>query len=183
MTARYKKRIPWRNGFSLVEVIAAIAVLSLAFPAASLMSTASLLADNDVNRSTAAFFLANNLMSEISERAFWVSPSFPGNTAYPADINGYSRAAFQGVGEYNIFTTTWGAQTPPRDENGNQLMSYAAYSQLVNVVNVNPPDLNGAARAFTAVADGSTNFKLVTITIAWNGGKSQYQMTKVFALP
>jgi len=180
MTTRHTKRGLGRSGYTLVEIIAAITVMGIAFPAIAYMFSATAMVDSDVNVSTQAYFLANSLMSEISERRFWQSPSLPGNGPDAGEVNGYNRLGFNDIDDYAAFKT-WGKLNPPRDESGNIIPNSSMYSQYVTVVNVNPPGANGQSRSLTAVADGTTDFKLVTVTISWNRGS--YSLQKVFARP
>jgi prepilin-type N-terminal cleavage/methylation domain-containing protein len=52
---------------------------------------------------------------------------------------------------------------PPRDLSGAQLADFAAYTQQVSVVNVNPSDLTDEEPA------GTTDFVKITVTILKNG--------------
>lgn len=170
-------------GYSLIEVATAMVIMSLAFPAIAFMLAAANETDSDVNSSTTAYFLASSLMNEISERRFWQSPSFPGNGPEAGEVTpgSYSRMLFNDIDDYNYFKTTWGAVSPPHDELGNVLNQYQMFSQYVSVVNIAPPDPNGGTRSYAAVGDGSTDSKLVTVTIAWNRGN--YTIQKVFDRP
>ena len=113
-------------------------------------------------------------------------PAFFG--ADTGEVSGYNRSQFNDIDDYNQFKI-WGTLTPPRDENGNSLTAYSAFSQYVTVVNIaNPVTGTGgvpAPRSFASVADGSTNFKLVTVKISWGKGKQvgNVVVEKVFGLP
>ncbi len=170
-----------QSGFMLIETVASVLVLAVGLPSIAYLFATGLTVDSDVNRSSTAYFLGNSLMNEISARRYWQSSAAPGNTPFPANINGYDRNGFASISDYNIYTTTWGKLTPPRDENGNVLNSYSIYSQHVSVVNIAGPGSNGQSRSLAAAPDGSTDFKLVTVTISWNRGT--FVLQKVFARP
>lgn len=179
MTFRYKFFRP--SGFSLIEVMAAMFVMSIGLPAVTYMLASGLAVGSDVNRDAQAYFLANALMNEISRRRFWEAASSPGNDVDSGETSGFDRTNFDDIDDYNIFKKTWGKLTPPRDETGTMLTDYAMFSQYVTVVNVAPPGIAGQARSLAALADGSTDFKLVTVTISWN--RSNHVLTKIFARP
>jgi prepilin-type N-terminal cleavage/methylation domain-containing protein len=182
-------RIVTQRGFSLIELCISIVVFSLGIGAIANVYAVALMEDSNNSLQSQAQFLANSLMNEISERRFEESAALPGNAPGPGEVNGYSRAAFNDIGDYNQFKLSWGPLNPPRDENGNALASYSAFSQYVTVVNIANPVASGGGipvpRNFTAVADGTTDFKLVTVTISWGKGKQAQSvvLAKVFGLP
>ena len=169
--------------FSLFEVMIAIAIVSVGLPAVAYMYTTSLQLGSSTQNGAIAQFLANSLMNEISQRRFRESVAEPGNSPQSAQISGFDRTGFTDVGDYNIFKLTWGAISPPRDEVGAQLTQFAGFSQFVEVYNIPAPGMGPIPRSFNPVSDGSTDFKVVTVTIKWNKGKEQVRLSKLFVLP
>lgn len=129
-------------------------------------------------------------MAEISGRRFRESASAPGNGPESGEIAGSDRSQFNDVDDYaafqqdSLYHTAWGKLTPPRDQKGNTLTNFSAFSQYVTVNNVLDPTLGPTARAsYTTQTQGSTNFKLVTVEISWDSGRRKVTLHKVFALP
>ncbi len=174
----------------MLEVLLAMTIFAIAIPTiASLFSGA--VRQSVINTKEAqALFLAGNLMNEISQRRYWESAGVPGNGPEISEISGFDRRGFNDVGDYAIFSvdtanaSAWGPQNPPRDETGTALTSFAGFSQSVSVVNVSPPSSGPTPRAnLNAQADGSTPFKLVTVTISWESNLNKVQLYKIFAQP
>ncbi len=175
-----------RRGFTLIEIILAIAVLAIGLPAVCYMYAVAMAVDSDNVKGNQAFYLANALMNEISLRRFRESAAAPGNGPDTGETNGYDRRGFDDIDDYNIFKLTWNELKPPRDETGASMTDYADFGQYVEVVNIAAPGTSGsgpASRSTAAVADGSTDFKMVTVRITWQGGKRSVYLSKVFTLP
>ncbi len=170
------------SGFSLLEVATAILVAGIGLPAIAYMFTTAMVAGSDQGLSEQAFFLANSLMNEISERRFKESSDFPGNGAENGEVSGYSRSNFNDIDDYNVFNASWGPLSPASDRSGAAISGYGGFSQWVSVVNIPIPSAPGVG-SFTSVTDGSTDFKLVTVKISWNGGHREVVLKKIFALP
>jgi prepilin-type N-terminal cleavage/methylation domain-containing protein len=171
-----------QSGFSLIELIGAIAVLAIGLPAVAYTFMISMGTESNNNEGLQAQFLANSLLNEMSQRRFRESAANPAGGPSAGEISGYDRRAFNDISDYRIFSTTWGALTPPRDELGNPYNDYPQFSQYVQVINIAAPGAGAANRSFAAVTDGSTDFKLVTVTIAWEQGRKSISQSKVFAL-
>lgn len=170
------------HGFSLIEVMGAIAILSVGLPALAYAFFVSLNSDSISSKGIQAHFLADSLISEISQRRFRESAESPANGPDEAEISGYDRTAFDDISDYKIFADEWGPLSPPRGDGGNYIEGLEEFSQYVEVVNVAAPSANGGERSFDAVDDGSTDFKRVTVTISWNGGKDKISQSKIFVL-
>ena len=181
---RFRPHILRRTrGFSLIELVATMFVLSLGLPAIAYMYTVALLVDADTIHRGKANFLANSLMNEISSRRFRESATAPGNGPDSGEVSGYDRRNFNDIDDYNEFKTDWGILSPPRDETGTSLTDYSEYAQYVEVVNIAPPSSDLTTRSFAAVDDGSTDIKLVTVKVYWNKNKNFVAVQKVFNLP
>jgi prepilin-type N-terminal cleavage/methylation domain-containing protein len=181
---RAGKNIPIyrRAGFALIELIGALAILAIGLPAIAYTFAVSLKTDSTSNSGLQAHFLANALINEISQRRFRESAAAPASGPEAGEVSGYDRRLFDDISDYNIFQTNWGALSPPRDETGAELANFANFTQYVDVININPPGAAAANRSFASVSDGSTDFKLVTVTITWEQGRKSVRQSKVFAL-
>lgn len=170
------------RGFTLIELAGAMAMLSFALPALAYLFSLTAQRDSNTNEGLTAHFLATSLMNEISQRRFRESAANPAGGPSNGEVSGYDRRNFDDISDYRIFRNTWGALSPPRDEMGTELTNYAQFGQYVDIINVAAPGANGASRSFSAVTDGTTDFKLVTVTITWEKGKKKITQSKVFAL-
>lgn len=170
------------SGWSFVEVILVMALVGIAIPPTLYLFGISLKEDSHTGNRLQALGLANSLMAEISQRRFQESALAPGNGIDATEESGFDRRAFDDIDDYQIFQASWGALSPPRDESGNALVNYSAFSQTVSVTNVDPVTAGPTARANTdAAAEGTTDFKLVTVTITWDQGQRTLSLHKIFA--
>lgn len=170
-----------KRGFTLLEMTTSLAVLGVGLPAISMMLSVALQQDVQAGKENRARYLANALMSEISQRRFRESSTNKGNSIDTGEESGWVRTAFDDIDDYTVFTT-WGSINPPRDEVGNVITGFDEYSQSVSVVNVPAPTALAQSRTLSTVTAGSTDFKLVTVTISWDAGRRQVVAEKVFAL-
>lgn len=178
-----------KRGLTLIETLLALAIFGIAIPTIGYVFGTSFQQESENAMRMQALFLAQGLMQEISQKKMRQDPSHPENCATADVLSGYDRSLFATVEDYGIFftdcagTTAWGELKPPRDETGNSLTDFSKFSQMVTVVNIDPPGIGPNARAdYTAKTDGTTDFKLVTVKISWNSGGSKVELHKIFAL-
>lgn len=183
------RQVADKKGLNLIEVMLAIVIFATAVPAIGYVFGTAFKQEFENSQHTVAVNLASALMDEISTRAFYESAMAKGNCSDAGELNGYDRRAFNDIDDYTIFskdcgaTTAWGALSPPRDEAGNLLSDFSKFSQFVQVYNIKTPTAGPTARTDYAVeADGTTDFKMVIVTISWDGGKNSVKLYKVFAL-
>jgi len=169
-------------GFSLLEVVVALAILGVGLPALAYLYSVALEQDVQSAKENQAYYLANSLLTEISQRRFQESVAAPGNGTDSGEVSSYDRRGFDDIDDYSIFEDTWGALTPPRDETGAQLTQYAGFIQYVTVRNVTEPTTGAQTRTLATETDGSTDFKLITVNVSWLNGKRTVQAAKLFAL-
>jgi len=170
------------SGFSLIEVVTALAILGVGLPSLAYLYSVCLQQDVQNAKENQAYFLANSLLTEISQRRFRESAAAPGNGTDSGEVSGFDRRAFDDIDDYAIFEQTWGAIDPPRDETGAQLLTYSGFSQNVTVRNVTAPTKAAQTRTLASQTAGTTDFKLITVVIKWLGGKRQVEVAKLFAL-
>lgn len=176
------RRLKSARGFTLLEMVMSLAILATGLPAIAMMMVVALQQDRQIGQETQARYLANSLLSEISQRRFRESTSERGNGVETGEADGWVRTAFDDVDDYAIFTETWAAVSPPRNEAGEVITGFEAFTQRVSVVNVPAPTVDDQVRALTSVGEGSTDFKLVTVTISWEGDRRSVIAEKLFAL-
>lgn len=177
-----RKLLKHNSGFTLIELAGTIAMLSVALPALAFLFTITAQQDSNTNEGLAAHFLATSLINEMSQRRFRESVAHPAGGPSQGEVSGYDRRNFDDISDYSIFKSSWGPLTPPRDESGNILTNYSGFSQYVEIANIANPAMNTAPRNLASIADGTSDFKLVTVTIAWDKGKRKITLSKVFAL-
>jgi len=147
-----------KAGFSLVEVIVLIVVIALAVPPIVMLLYETVSRGTDSRMQMIATSLATGLMEEILSKSF----EDPQGSSGSFGTEEAGRANYDDVDDYDGLSVQ-----PPRDSQGNALSDYAAFRARVTVENVSSSSPGG-----TAVSDGSTNFKRVTITVEWNSGNS-----------
>lgn len=177
-----------KKGLNLIEVMLAIVIFATAIPSIGYVFGTAFKQEQENAEHTQATFLATGLLSEISTKAFYESGVAPGNCFDVGEESGFDRREFDDIDDYAIFSrdcgvsAQWGAQNPPRDEAGNSLTDYSKFSQSVEVYNIQPPTIGPTARAdYSPAPDGTTDFKMVVVTISWNTGKNNVKLYKVFA--
>lgn len=170
-------------GFSLFEVAVALAVLAIALPALTYAFAVGLTLDNDTSKRFQAYYLADAMINEISQRRFYQDSSHKGNGPESGEVTSgsYSRLKFNDVDDYNQFKLSWGKVSPPKNEDGTDMTNLSEFSQYVEVVNIPAPGVSTFARTLTPQSDGSTDFKAVTVTIGWQNNQKSVQVIKVFA--
>lgn len=172
-----------KKGFTLIELICAISILGVGIPALSYLYNVTFITSASNAITVQEYYLASGLLNEISQRRFQESTDFPGNSPENGEVIQYDRRSFNDIDDYNQFNLSWGELSPPRDESGNPMNSFPTFSQYVEVVNVSPPTINFDSRNFNPQADGSTSFKLVTVTVKNTRTNQEISLYKLFAAP
>lgn len=147
-----------KAGFSLVEVVVLIVVISLAVPPIVMLLYETVTRGTDSRMQMIATSLATGLMEEILSKNF----EDPQGNAGSFGTEEAGRASYDDVDDYDGLSVR-----PPQDSQGNALSDYAAFRTRITVENVSSSSPGG-----TAASDGSTDFKRVTITVEWNNGNS-----------
>lgn len=172
-----------RSGFNLIELIAAMGVLAISIPAIVSLFAVAFGQEAHTANHTRALFLARSLMSEIAQRRFREDAGAPGNGADSGEVTTFDRRAFDDIDDYAQFQI-WGPLKPPRDESGNALATFSDLTQNVEVTNIAAPLPGPAPRInYTAVPAGTTDFKLVKVSISWDQGKRHVDLHRIIALP
>ena len=172
------ERVP--KGFSLIELVVTLGLLSLGVPAVGFLFFHASTANANLAETNRANFLASSLLSEIRRTRFWHSAAFPGNGPEEGELNGFSRIGFNDIDDFNVFKKTWGRLTPPRDETGATISEFANFSQYVEVVNLPNIGALPTARLLSLVPDGITDTKLVTVEVGWNGDREKVKWVRLF---
>ena len=172
-----------KKGMSLIEMISAMAVAAIALPALAYLFNIAFLSSSENIKKTQAYFLANGLMNVISERRFKESAVKAGNGPDSGEVSQYDRRLFNDIDDYHQFKLVWGELSPPRDESGNAMNNFSEFTQYVEVNNVAAPSLGFGNRSFASVLAGSTDFKLVMVTIKSSKSKESVSIYKIFAAP
>lgn len=166
MSSRSKQRRPVRLGFTLVEAIFSMLLVSVMMVAAMSAAGASASAQAHTADSGRAGLLAQALMDEILVQPY-ADPSGtsttlgpdPGDTTSPA-----TRAKFNDVDDYDGWF-----ESPPQNPDGTVIGStnpdgsvtsyYPGWSRKVSVVWVSPSDL-------TTKVSSESGVKRITVTVA-----------------
>jgi MSHA pilin protein MshD len=142
-----------RAGFSAIEVLVGIVVLAIVLPAL-LTGLYDLEArSGDARLRTIAGELAQDLLDEITSKAF-EDPDLPEGSFGTEEG---TRAAWDDVDDYDGFV-----QSPPTDAAGTAI-GPSTYTRTVTVANVSEGALD------TVVADGQSPVKRITISVEWSG--------------
>lgn len=108
-----------RTGFTLVEVVVAIAIISVAIGGVMLVFVVALRHSADPQQQQQAIAIAEGYMDEILSRAY----ADPDGVA----LREASRALYDDVTDYN------GLSEPPHDQDGNTITGLENYLVSVNV--------------------------------------------------
>lgn len=111
------------RGFTLVEVVVAVAIISVAIGGVMLVFIVALTHSADPQQQQQAVAIAEGYMDEILSRAY-ADPD-------PVATREATRALWDDVTDYDGLVET------PRDQNGNTLPGLEAYTVRVNVVEAN----------------------------------------------
>ncbi len=142
------------SGLSLIELTVAIVIVAIAAPPMTALIYNVMTQGTQTDKRTAASALAKGLMEEILSKAFEDPLLAPGSFGTEEG----TRADYDDIDDYDGLS-----QSPPADSLGSPLTQFSAFRSQVLVENVTPEDVNGLA-----AADGSTNFKRVTVTVSWD---------------
>jgi len=161
-----------QRGFSLVEVTMALGFLAIVLVPLSEMYLSGYEGTDDVGDFDQAFNLAQDMMEEITSKAF-EDPTGGAGTFGTEEV---SRINFDDVDDYDGY----GPNTPPLDINGNTMNEYAGISRSVTVTNVvDVSEVNIPRVNLTAQTDGSTDFKHVVVTISWDNGLQSETLERI----
>lgn len=146
------------SGITLIEVVMAILVLAVAIPPVAGLYREVSAQSVDHTLQTVATVYADALMHEIVSKSF-EDPDVAAGSFGTEESN---RSAYDDIDDFDGMS-----HSPPERMNGVQLDEYAGLTRSVTVHNVkaNDPDPT------TPQADGSTNMKRITVTVAWKGGR------------
>lgn len=135
-----------RRAFTLIEIIVAMAVMSLMLVAALNTVAAARTGQYKAEELNRAQLLAQRLMGEILQQAS-TDPAGGLGSFGPggSEVTG-NRSLFNDVDDYH----NWQA-SPPQDKNGSAVAWATNYEESVNVVWVSPADLSQASGSETGV--------------------------------
>lgn len=145
-----------KNGFSLVEVVVLLVVISIAAAPMTALLYQTLSNRADASMQIMATSLAQGVMEEVLSKAF----EDPGGSPGSFGTEEGARLNYDDVDDYDGLN-----ETPPRDSQGNALSSFSGFRTQVVVENVTAASPDGSAET-----DGSTDFKRVTVTVSWSTG-------------
>ena len=146
-----------QQGFTLVELMVAILITGTSMVA--LINLLPVLSDtaDSAHEIATAVGLARLLIEETDLLPF-EDPAANCTFGVESDESDASRADFDDVDDYDGYS-----DQPPQDKQGNPDTEYAEYKRSVEVVNLDTSDLS------TVRTDGSTDAKLVTVTVTRRG--------------
>ena len=161
-----------KNGFSLVEVLVSLVIISLALVAWTSNFTVGVRGPERAEDKTTSVFLAQAILEEIRSASFAdpnQSPVFgleSGEAATPP-----TRINFDDVDDYN----NWN-ESPPQRKDGSTLSGLSRYRRSVTVANVTQNNFN------TSASPGTTDFKKVTVSVykVIQNNKSNVSVIKFF---
>lgn len=172
------KRIINHRGVTLIETTITIAFLGITIVPLTMMYNTNYLAGDDASHILIGTNLAQDLMEEIRGKNFEETSGSFGNES--GEVSGYNRTAFDDVDDYDIYTT-WGAQSPPRDIDGSQLTDFSGFSRKVTVINIKDVSTVIPRTDFSAQGDGTTDFKLISVTVTWDKGNQSTALKYIAA--
>lgn len=140
-----------QSGFTLIEVIIFIVVVSAGLAGILLVSNTVVAASADPMVRKQAISVAESMLEEILLKEY-TKPS--DSTAVAFGVSGWSRALFDTVDDYNGYNTTGGIT----DVSGAAVDGLSGFNISPAVTVASSSDLTGA------------NAKKVTVTVTWAGG-------------
>ena len=146
----------FRPGLSMIELMIAMIFISITILALIASSGAFTQANAfGIEMSTAEF-----LIEEIRELTTGLAVTDPqdGTVTFGAEMGENSISQYDDIDDFDGVSFS-----PPVDINGSALGNFSGYTQQITVENVDIGDLNNV------VADHSTQFYKVTVTIVLNG--------------
>ena len=168
-------RIFQNKGFTLIEVILIILILGVGITGVSVLFAQGALGSAQSEMATIGLSLAQNQMEEISSKC-WdesetsVSPCKGAVSAsLPLDSEGEGRGAFDDADDFNGVSNT-----PPQDSQGTSMAAFSSFTRTVEVWYVN-------AASMDSFVGGPTDYKRISVTVAWGGSGAQVQLVKVIS--
>lgn len=143
------------SGFTLVESVMSMLIVSILLVAAVRATGASGLVQYKTAEKTAARLLADGLMSDITALPYEdpiVTPLF----GVEAGETSTSKANYDDIDDFNGWT-----ESPPQDKDGNTIPNFSTWSRSVVVERVN-------SATPSTVAGAETGAKRITVTVKHN---------------
>ena len=141
-----------------MEAVVAIVALGIAIPPLVALYTGVAARSADGTYQEIALSYADALMEEIASKPF----DEPSLDCGSFGTEEGTRASYDDVDDFDGLSSS-----PPKRINGTNLSDYGGFTRSVAVDNVTAASPDPGSPA----ADGSTNYKRVTVTVAWTGGK------------
>ncbi|MFC1635707.1 prepilin-type N-terminal cleavage/methylation domain-containing protein [Planctomycetota bacterium] len=142
-----------RLGFTLVEAVVSMLIVSVMFVAALSTVGASRLSQFKTSRASRGQALAESLMAEIL-RQDYLDPNGTPVFGPESGEAGATRAAFDDVDDYHGWSSS-----PPTNRDGTAISAMEGWQRSVTVEWVDPMDV-------TQVQGSETNAKRVTVTVS-----------------
>jgi len=166
-----------QRGFTLIEVILVILVLSIGLTGVLTYVTQAAQDSAYAHNVSVATTLAQDLMEEIRSKCWDESATATvpcAGAVAPSVIGadgGEGRAAYDDVDDYNSLPA--GGNTPPQNSQGLAMAAFPYFTQRAAVCYV-------ASAALDTCIAGPTNYKRASVTIAWSA-TDQVQLVSVFS--
>ncbi|MCZ6835165.1 MAG: type II secretion system protein [Planctomycetota bacterium] len=148
-----------RSGFTLIESVMSIIIVSVMFVAAMSMTASSRVNQKLTADHNQGLLLADMLMTEILQEIY-IDPQATNTLATELDELTTTRATWNDVDDYN----GWSA-SPPQNKDGTDLPGLAGWERIVTISYVNPNNLT------IKTSGANTGVKLIEVTIKKNGRK------------
>ncbi|MFQ5456225.1 MAG: prepilin-type N-terminal cleavage/methylation domain-containing protein [Nitrospirota bacterium] len=146
------------KGFTLIELIMIIVVLSIAIPPLLLYFIQGVRDSSDAQLLTQSIFLAQDIIEEAKSKKWDEnSPVPPGNYSTSLGSDGETRITYDDMDDYNNLNIT-----PPQDSQGNPISGFNNFTQAATVCYVANTDLN------TCIG-GQSNYKKISVTVSAAG--------------
>lgn len=156
MTPRESISTPAR-GFSLIESVVSVLVVSVMFVAALATVSSSRVGQRITADHSQGTLLAEELMNEILKRAYIDPDGANSVLAREAGEDALDRTTWDDVDDYQ----DW-ASSPPRDENGVVMPGLDSWQRSVSIAYVKDDDLNN-------VVGTNTGVKRIIVTVTRDG--------------
>jgi MSHA pilin protein MshD len=150
------RNAPSRRGFTLVEAAVSCIIVAVMLTAALSTAAAARARQQKAVDRQRALFLAQSLMSEITDKAYIDPGLLPLFGPELAEI-GQPRSVYNDVDDYDGLN-----ESPPKYADGTPISGYSRWSRSVTVQWVQPNNTASASLLDTGV-------KLITVTVKKNG--------------